>query len=101
MSSRSNKGKKKNTFNPDVPPFKWSQIPDENTGIGSPATPSTSKQHRSNTTFSLPGCKPESDPLTYWKTRLQKESPKEPGASTKDLLSTFANFLADIQKDYT
>jgi hypothetical protein len=101
MSSRGNKGKKKTTFNPDVPPFKWSEIPDDNTGIGIIATPSTSKRPRSDTTSSLPAYKPESDPLTYWKTRLQKECPKEPGASTKDLLSTFANFLADIQKDYT
>jgi hypothetical protein len=101
MSSHGNKGKKKTTFNPDVPPFKWSDIEDDNTGIGSLASPSTSKRPRSHTTSSLPAYQPESNPLTYWKRRLQKKSPKDPGASTKDLLSTFVNFLADIQKDYT
>jgi hypothetical protein len=70
MSSHGNKGKKKNTFNPDVSPFKWSEIPDDNTGIGLLATPSTSKRPQSDTTSSLPACKPESDPLTDWKTRL-------------------------------
>jgi hypothetical protein len=98
MSSRGNTGKKKTTFNPDLPPFKWSDVLDDNTGIGSLATPSTSKPPRSDATSSLPAYQPESDTLTYWKTHLQKESPKEPGASTKDLLSTFANFLGDIQK---
>jgi hypothetical protein len=101
MSFCGNKGKKKTTFNPDVPPFKWSDVPDDNTGIGSLATPSTSKRARSDTTSCPPAYKPESDPLTYGKTRLQKESPKEPGASRKDLITTFANFLADIHKDYT
>jgi hypothetical protein len=34
ISSRGNKGKKKTTFNPEVPPCKWSDIADDNTGIG-------------------------------------------------------------------
>jgi hypothetical protein len=65
MSSRGNKGNKKTTFNPDVPPFKWSEIADGNTGIGSIATPSTSQRPRSNYTSSLAAYKPERDPLSY------------------------------------
>jgi hypothetical protein len=38
-----NKRKKKTPFNPDVPPFKWSEILDENTDVGSIANLSTSK----------------------------------------------------------
>jgi hypothetical protein len=101
MSSHNNKGRKKTTFNPDVPPFKWIEIPDDNISIGSIATPSTSQPPGRDTTSSLPAYKPESDPLTCWNTRLQKESPEEPDANTKDLLSTFGNFLVDIQKGYT
>jgi hypothetical protein len=101
MSSCDNQGKKKTTFNPDVHPVKWSEIVYENTGIGSIATQSTSKRPRSDTTSSLPAYKPESDSLTYRKTRLENEFPKEPDASTKDLLYTFVNFLTVIQKDFT
>jgi hypothetical protein len=59
---------------------------------------SASKGPQSDTIFSLLVYEPESKSLTYGKMHLHKESPKEPDASNIDLLSTFVNFLVDIQK---
>jgi hypothetical protein len=98
MSSRGNKGKKKTTFNPEIPPFHGSGA---GTSSAAEATSSSSKRPRSDTTSSLPAFKPESDPLTYWKWRFQTESHKKPDASGKELIEIFSTFLADIQKDYT
>jgi hypothetical protein len=98
MSSRDNKVKKETTFNPEIPPFHGSGA-----GASSAAeeASSLSKRPRSNTTSSLPACKPESDPLIYWKRLFQTESNKKPDASGKELIEIFLTFLADIQKDYT
>jgi hypothetical protein len=98
MSSRGNKGKKKTTFNPEIPPFHGSGA---GTSSAAEETPFSSKRPRSDTTSSVPAFKRESDPLTYWKKRFQTESYKKPEASGKELIEIFSTFLADIQKDYS
>jgi hypothetical protein len=98
MSSRGNKGKKKTTFHPEIPPFHGSGA---GASSAAEAASSSSKRPRSDTISSLPAFQPEGDPLTYWKRRFQTESQKKPDASGKELIEIFSTFLADIQKDYT
>jgi hypothetical protein len=98
ISTHGNKGKKKTTFNPEIPPFHGSGA---GTSSAAEGTCSSSKRQSSNSTSSLLAFKHGSDPLKYWKRHFQMESHKKPDASGNELIEIFSTFLAIIQKDYT
>ena len=102
MSSSRDKGKKKTTFNPEIPPFE-EIFPSSPPGI-EPTLPSPTKRPRSETTTSLRDYTPELDPKQYWTQWLleeRKKSSKSGKFSITLLITCLTNFLAKIQKDYT
>ena len=104
MSSSREKGKKKSTFNPAIPPFEGILSSPPPAAEAGPFLPSPVKRPRSNTTTSLRDYMPELDPEQYWNQRLIEARKKSSsnGAFTIQLLTTcLTNFLAEIQKDYT
>ena len=104
MSSHREKGKKKATFNPEIPPFQGN-IPSSPPAVeATPFLPSPVKRPRSNTTTSLRDFTPELDPKQYWNQRLLAERKKgsAKGEFTTTLLTTcLVEFLAEIHTDYT
>ena len=104
MSSSREKGKKKYTFNPAIPPFEGILSSPPPAAEAGPFLPSPVKRPQSNTTTSLRDYTPELDPEQYWNQRLIEARKKSSsnGAFTIQLLTTcLTNFLAEIQKDYT
>ena len=104
MSSSREKGKKKSTFNPAIPPFEGILSSPPPAAEAGPFLPSPVKRPRSNKTTSLHDYTPELDPEQYWNQRLIEARKKSSsnGAFTIQLLTTcLTNFLAEIQKDYT
>src|SRR5437588_4602103 len=110
MSPKGNKGKKKITFNPEIPPFEGG----ENLGSifaaaqaemeaepSSSATAKSSKRPRSNTTSSLRDYPPEQDPGHYWSRRYLKKVRNYPSDMTfHNLAMIFVGFLGELQTDY-
>ena len=102
MSSSRDKGKKKTSFNHEIPPFE-EIFPSSPPGVEQTLRRPT-KRPRSKTTTSLRDYTPELDPKEYWTQRLLEEREKcsKSGEFSITLLTTcLKNFLAEIQKDYT
>jgi hypothetical protein len=105
MSSTSGKGKKKATFNPEIPPFQTEFRSSPPVEQELPFAPhNTAKRPRSNTTTSLRDFTAEMDPKQYWYRRLMDSRKKgsSKGEFTITLLTTcLTDFLLEIQQDYT
>ena len=100
MSSTSSKGKKKTTFNPDIPPFQHLVGVSPTAGSTVSAT-SSNKRPRSETVSSLAGLhKGESNPAAYWHNRFKRENRENGDLPTSGTLQLIVGYLGDIQRDY-
>src|SRR5947209_5125067 len=100
MSSTSSKGKKKTTFNPDIPPFQHLVGVSPTAGSTVSAT-SSNKRPRSETVSSLAGLhKGESNPAAYWHNRFKRENRENGDLPTSGTLQLIVGYLVDIQRDY-
>src|SRR5437588_9452058 len=90
MSSSREKGKKKSTFNPAIPPFEGILSSPPPAAQAGPFLPSPVKRPQSNRTTSLHDYTPELDPERYWNQRLIEARKKSSsnGAFTIQLLTT-------------
>src|SRR5205807_9841313 len=100
MSSTSSKGKKKTTFNPDIPPFQH-LVGVSPTAGSTVLTTSSNKQPRSETVSSLAGLhKGESNPAAYWHNRFKRENRENGDLPTSGTLQLIVGYLGDMQRDY-
>ena len=102
MSGHGNKGKKKTTFNPAIPPFPGMAGSSSSAVEGTPSSSIMSKQPRSNTSTSLHDFTPWTDPLKYWRKRFVEEKKKQGDEiNFNSIAYIFLEFISKIQKDYT
>jgi hypothetical protein len=90
ISSCSNKGKKKITFNSEIPPFSRGDV---STSYATEAGSSLFKWLPSNVNSSLPAFKRVSCLSIYWKSPFQREFQKKPNASCRNLIEIFSTFF--------
>ena len=111
MAPKGNKGKKKITFNPEIPPFEGG----ENLGStfaaaqaqievepSSSATANPSKRPQCNTTSSLRDYQAEQEPGHYLNCRYLKKVRDYPSDMIfHNFAMIFVGFLGELQTDYT
>src|SRR5437588_10370086 len=101
MSSSSSKGKKKTTFNPDIPPFQQLVGVSPTAGSSVSAT-SSHKRPRSETVSSLAGLhKGESNPAAYWHNRFKRDNRENGDLPTSATLQLLVGYLGNLPNYYS
>ena len=100
MSSSGSKGKKKTTFNPDIPEFPVLSCVSSTAGSHVSAQ-SSNKRPRSETVSSLAGLhKDESNPSAYWLNRFKRENRESGDLPTSVTLKLIVGYFGEMQRDY-
>ena len=100
MSSSGSKGKKKTTFNLDIPEFPILSGVSSTAGSQVSAH-SSNKRPQSETVSSLAGLhKDESNPSAYWLNRFKRENRESGDVPTSATLKLIVSYFGEMQRHY-